>query len=115
MVEKFQDGDVGEYTNSPRDISDASDAIAGSRFSEGLVRIWEEIAWANQLIDKSKPWELHKTDPDKVQELLVQLVSLLYDISIRLAPIMPETADKIRKALESEKIVKAEPLFIKLS
>jgi methionyl-tRNA synthetase len=114
MVEKFLDGDVGEYPQSPRDLSEAWEAFASANFSEGLIKIWEGIAWANQLIDKSKPWELYKTDPDKVRELLVQLCSLLYDISAKLAPVMPETADKIRKALEAEKIVKAEPLFLKI-
>ncbi len=114
MVEKYLDGDVGEYPESPRDLSPASEAIAKANFSEGLVKIWEEIAWANQLIDKSKPWELYKTDPDKVKELLVNLCALLYDISAKLAPVMPDTANKIRSALEAEKIVKAEPLFAKI-
>jgi methionyl-tRNA synthetase len=80
-----------------------------------LVKIWEAVAWANQLIDKSKPWELAKTDMDKVRELLVSLTALLYEIAFRLSPIMPDTCDKIRKALEAEKIVKAEPLFARLS
>ncbi|HYE22113.1 MAG TPA: methionine--tRNA ligase [Verrucomicrobiae bacterium] len=113
MVEKFQDGDV-EYIKSPKDLSDATEAFLNLNFSEGLVRIWEEIAWANQLIDKAKPWELVKTEPDKVKELLINLVSLLYDISIKLSPILPEASNKIRKVLESEKITKAEPLFAKV-
>jgi methionyl-tRNA synthetase len=114
MVEKYLDGDIPEYTESPKDLSPAFEAFSRGAFSEGLVKIWEEIAWANQLIDKSKPWELYKTDPDKVRELLIQLCALLYDISVKLAPVMPETADKIRKGLEAEKIVKAEPLFAKI-
>jgi methionyl-tRNA synthetase len=114
MIEKFLDGDVGEYTKPVRDLAEATAAFSNLDFSEGLVKIWEEIAWANQLIDKSKPWELYKTDPDKVKELLVQLSASLYDIALRLSPIMPETSDTIRKALEAEKITKAEPLFPKL-
>lgn len=114
MVEKYLDGDVGEYASAPRDLSEAQEALSGARFSEGLVKIWEEVAWSNQLIDKSKPWELYKTDPEKVKELLVQLTALLYGIARCLAPVMPETADKIRRALEAEKIVKAEPLFLKI-
>lgn len=115
MVEKYLDGDVDSYINSPKDLSEASDAFLNLAFSEGLVKIWEEIAWANKLIDDSKPWELFKTEPDKVKELLVNLTALLYDISVKLAPVMPDTANKIRQALEAEKIVKAEPLFPKVS
>lgn len=114
MVEKFLDGDVDDFTHSVKDLSPASEAFLNLAFTEGLIKIWEEIAWANQLIDKSKPWELYKTDPEKVKVLLVNLTSLLYDIALRLSPIMPETADKIRKGLETDKIVKAEPLFQKI-
>lgn len=114
MVEKFMDGDVPDLGTSPKDLSPATEAFLNLAFTEGLLKIWQEIAWANQLIDKSKPWELQKTDPDKVKELLINLTSLLYDIALRLAPVMPDTADKIRKALETDKIVKAEPLFQKI-
>lgn len=114
MVEKYLDGDVESYERSPKDISAASEAFANLNFSEGLVKIWEEIAWANQLIDKAKPWELVKTEPAKVKELLINLVALLYEIAGRLSPIMPETADTIRKALEADKIVKPGPLFQKI-
>lgn len=114
MVEKFLDGDVDHFDRSPKDLSEASEAFSSLNFSEGLIKIWEEIAWANQLIDKAKPWELNKTNPDKVKELLVNLVALLYEIAHKISPIMPDTADTIRKAIEAEKIVKAEPLFMKM-
>lgn len=115
MVEKYLDGDIEDYRNSPKDLSEVFNHYSSLEFSEGLIKIWEAVAWANQLIDKSKPWELFKTDPEKVKELLLSLSALLYDISMKLAPIMPESADKIRKALEAEKVVKAEPLFAKIS
>ncbi len=114
MVEKFLDGDIEQYIASPKDLSEVFNDFSSLNFSEGLNKIWAEIAWANQLIDKSKPWDLYKTDPAKVEELLINLVALLYDIAIKLAPIMPETADKIRKIIEADKIVKAEPLFAKI-
>lgn len=113
MVEKYLDGDV-DLEKSPKDLSGASEDFMNLHFSEGLVKIWEEIAWANQLIDKAKPWEMYKTEPDKVKELLVSLVALLFDVALKLSPVMPGTADKIRRHLESEKIVKAEPLFLKV-
>ncbi|MBX4187812.1 MAG: class I tRNA ligase family protein [Candidatus Doudnabacteria bacterium] len=114
MVEKYMNGDVGEFAHSPKDLAPATESILNLAFTDALLKIWEEVAWANQLIDKSKPWELFKTKPEKVKELLIQLVALLYDMSLRLAPLMPETADKMRQALESEMIVKADPLFAKL-
>jgi methionyl-tRNA synthetase len=114
MIEKYLDGDIPEFVKSPKDLSDAWEAFSSLQFSEGLIRIWEEIAWANQLIDRAKPWELVKTEPEKVRELLLNLAALLYDIGQKLSPVMPETADKIRKILESGDIKKPEPLFAKV-
>ena len=46
--------------------------------------------------------------------MMSELVGLLYEISKKLAPFMPETAEKIRTALSADKIEKAEPLFPRL-
>ncbi len=114
MIEKYLDGDVGQAVQTPKDLSDVSEAFYNLDFSGGLVRVWEEIAWANQLIDKAKPWELVKEHPDKVKELLLNLAALLHDIALKLSPIMPETSDKIRSLIESGDIKKPEPLFQKM-
>lgn len=114
MIEKYCSGDLKRYDNPPQDLSEASEAFSRLDFSEGLVKIWESVAWANQIIDKTKPWELAETDPKKVEELLIGLGAQLYEIALKLSPIMPETSDKIRRALESEKITKPEPLFAKI-
>lgn len=114
MIEKYLDGDIGEFVRSPKDLSQASEAFNSFYFLEGLNLIWKEIAWANQLIDKVKPWELVKTEPAKVKELLLNLAALLYEIAARLSPVMPETSNKIRQILESGDIRKPEPLFKKI-
>ena len=114
MIEKYLQGDISEFVKSPKDLSEATEAFDALNFSEGLVKIWEAIAWANQLIDKAKPWELVKTEPDKVKELLLSLAALLYEIAARLSPVLPETADTVRKLLESGDIKKPEPLFQKI-
>lgn len=114
MVEKYLNGDVSDFAESPKDLTSVSESFLKLNFSEGLSKIWESITWANQIIDQSKPWELYKTEPEKVKQLLISLVALLYDISNKLAPVMPEASDKIRKNLESGNIVKAEPLFLKI-
>lgn len=114
MVEKYLDGQIDNYYKTPKDLSRASESFQELDFAGGLTAIWEEVAWANQLIDKSKPWELFKTDPEKVKELLLNLSALLYDIALKLSPIMPDTADKMRKTLESGDVKKSEPLFQKI-
>ncbi len=114
MIEKYLDGNLEEFVESPKDLSDVSKDFYQLRFSEGLTKIWSEIAWANQLIDKSKPWELVKTEPEKVKQLLLSLGALLLEIAAKLSPIMPETAQTIKSVLESGDIKKPEPLFKKI-
>lgn len=114
MIEKYLDGDIAEFIQSPKDLSIAWEDFDSLNFSEGLIRIWETIAWANKLIDDAKPWKLVKTDPEKVKELLISLAALLYEIARKLSPVMPETANKIRQILEAGDIRKPEPLFLKI-
>ncbi|MBX4187271.1 MAG: methionine--tRNA ligase [Candidatus Doudnabacteria bacterium] len=113
MIEKYLDGDIPDFVKSPKDLSQASEAFNNLYFSEGLALIWKEIAWANQLIDKSKPWELVKEHPEKVKELLLNLAALLLDIALKLSPVLPETSNTIRQILESGDIKKPKPLFLK--
>lgn len=115
MIEIYFDGDLGEPIKSPRDLSEATSEIANLNFSQGLEIIWETIAWADRLVDKAKPWELAKTDLPKVKELLTNLAAVLYDVALKLSPVIPETANKIRTALEQDRIAKPkQPLFPKI-
>ncbi|MBX4191641.1 MAG: methionine--tRNA ligase [Candidatus Doudnabacteria bacterium] len=114
MIEKYLNGEIEEFVDSPKNLSGAWESFYNLDFSEGLVQIWKEIAWANKLIDDSKPWELIKTDPEKVKTLLLNLAALLLEIAQKLAPVLPETSQKIKSILESGDIKKPEPLFKKI-
>lgn len=58
----------------------------------------------NEYIEKNKPWELAKTDREKFKKVMGKLSSDLYLIAELLAPFMPETSEKIKKALETKKV-----------
>lgn len=115
LIAQNLDGDAPEVVASPKDLSDVNTLIQELKFHETLARIWEEIAWANKYIDETKPWELAKKDPKLFGEVIASLVALLSEIALKLAPFMPETAEKIRSALSAEKITKPEPLFPRLN
>ena len=114
MTEKYLARQIEAAVPSPKDLSAASEAFYNLDFAQGLVQIWEAIAWANKLIDDAKPWELVKTEPQKVKVLLTSLAALLLEIALKLSPVMPEAANTIRTVLENEEIKKAEPLFAKI-
>lgn len=53
-------------------------------------------------VEKNKPWELAKTDEARLKEVIYNLLELLRHLGVVLWPIMPETAEKILKAVGQE-------------
>lgn len=113
LIEKWCDGQLPELPESPRKFDEVDEAVRKLKFHEALGLIWEEIAWANRQINKVKLWELPESDPKKFFEYISALSAHLYEIAKKLAPFLPESAEKIKSALSAEKIKKAEPLFPK--
>jgi methionyl-tRNA synthetase len=67
-----------------------------------------KVREANKFIEENKPWELAKSDEIKFKEVMQKLFVDLNDISYLLIPFLPQTAEKIKLALESKKV---EPMF----
>lgn len=82
------------------------------RLEQGLLHIWSIIQKDNQYIDTHKPWELVKTDSVRFEQVMTKLLADLNLIAEWLEPFLPETAEKIKRALENRKV--AEGLFPRL-
>jgi len=78
------------------------------RFYEALGGIGNIINGLNVYIDKEKPWELAKSDSEKLSEVLLSVHMSLSSLVLLLAPFMPESAEKMKNQLET---LKPEPLF----
>lgn len=106
MINKYEHGVIGNIPSPEHDTALYHQAIADCRFEKALENVWNQVRGLNQFIDEEKPWELSKEgDRDHLQEILAQCVGDLLEIAGLLAPFMPDTADKIKKAF-SEGIVK---------
>ena len=77
-------------------------------FEKTLDNIWKIVREDDKFVEENKPWELAKTDKNKFEEVMQKLISDLQLISELLFPFMPETSEKIKKALKEKK---AEILF----
>ena len=86
-------------------------AVENLKFQEALNLIWQKTTKADQLIDKTKPWELIKKDIHKTARVLAQLVDEIRVINTHLAPFLPETSEKIRRQFAGPKIKSEPPLF----
>lgn len=78
------------------------------KFNESLEMIWKIVQDCNVEIDQKKPWEIAKSDPEKLSEFLSFIYENLLGIAELISPFMPEIAEKMKKQLSS---LTPEPLF----
>lgn len=97
MIEKFQDGLIGEIPASEHDSAVYHESIAAFKFDRALDGVWEQVRGLNQFIDEQKPWMIAKeNDPEHLQEVLSSMVSDLLEIADLLTPFLPDTAQAIK-------------------
>lgn len=80
-----------------------SNLLVALKLNEALGYVWDIIREDNKYIDDHKPWELAKADQKKFEEVMLKLLADLQVIAYHLAPFMPNTAEKIKSALETKK------------
>jgi methionyl-tRNA synthetase len=97
MIEKYQDGIIGNLPPGDHDTKGIEESLAECRFDRALDQIWDKVRGLNQYIDEEKPWELAKKDDEKehLQDVLARQVADLLQIATLLTPFMPETSQKI--------------------
>ncbi|EKD80635.1 MAG: hypothetical protein ACD_40C00046G0004 [uncultured bacterium] len=102
-----------EIRNSKFEIStDVTKAISEYKFDGAMANIWERIKKADQFVSEKRVWELKDKERE---EALTRLVREIRQISVDLVPFMPESAEKISRQFNGEKIIKGESLFPRLT
>ncbi|PZO72883.1 MAG: methionine--tRNA ligase [Pelagerythrobacter marensis] len=61
-------------------------------FSTGIEAWLSAVHACNQYIDEQAPWTLRKTDPARMETVLVTLYQALRDLAVAIAPVIPEKA-----------------------
>ena len=95
-------GDLGNQGDQGN-LKNWGDFFEKIELNEALSEIWKIVREDDKFIEENKPWELKKNDEKKFGEVMGKLVSDLDLISKLLVPFMPETSEKIKKALEEKK------------
>ena len=97
MLQKYQDGAIGDIPPADHDVAQYEAALAVCRFDRALDEVWEQVRGLNQYIDEEKPWVIAKDgDPEHLREVLGYQSSSLLNIAELLEPFLPETAAKIK-------------------
>jgi methionyl-tRNA synthetase len=76
------------------------------RFDEALKYVGELVSQADKFINEKKPWE----NPENHRETLTTLCGDIVEIATLLTPVLPNTAEKIKKQFSGE-IKSSTPLF----
>ncbi|KKR21354.1 MAG: Methionyl-tRNA synthetase [Candidatus Moranbacteria bacterium GW2011_GWA2_39_41] len=84
--------------------ADMRKMFAEMELSQALQIVWSMIRENDKYISDTKPWELRKTDEVAFKKIMQKLLSELSLIAELLVPFMPDTAEKIKKALETKQV-----------
>jgi len=96
MIEKYQQGLIGNIPSAEHDVAEYHEAVKNCRFDKALDEVWDQVRGLNQYIEEQKPWLIAKeNDPEHLNEVLVYMVSCLLEISDLLKPFLPDTAQAI--------------------
>lgn len=82
-----------------------------------LEKVWRLVQRANQYVEETAPWKLAK-DPvakEKLNNVLVTLIEMVYRISILIEPVMPLTSQRIQNQLGTELVANLKEGFIALA
>ncbi len=110
MVKKYfknefdEDALYGEKEEAVRDAylkmeKEVIELFDNYRFNRGLEKIFYYINELNKYIVESEPWNLAKSEENRQQlaGVLKTLIRAILSINILLSPVIPETAEKVKK------------------
>ncbi|HZE87346.1 MAG TPA: methionine--tRNA ligase [Methylomirabilota bacterium] len=90
-------------------------ALNDFRFPDALSFVWQQISELDKYINEEKPWQLAKTDVERLKSVLAHCVDRIQEIGLLLQPFLPETAEKILDQFKVAKIISQKPLFPRIS
>lgn len=98
MINRYQQGVIGEYPNPGHDTAPYHTAIENQQFDRALDWVWDLVKSLNVFIETEKPWQLAKElDETHLREVLAACVGDVLQISELLTPFLPQTAETIQQ------------------
>lgn len=95
-LEDIDRATLEELANFPARIGES---IENYRFREALALILDLARLGNKYLADTQPWHAIKTDPERVETILNIALQITASLTIVAEPILPFTAEKIRKQL----------------
>lgn len=124
LVHRYFEGQINFYhlnetleKKSQCLIQDFDNALEKLKFRQAMQALRSYWVLGNEFVSENEPWFLVKNDKKKAEEILAQALLLIKNSALLASCIIPQTSEKILKALGSElwKIEPLSPLFKKIS
>lgn len=97
MINRYQQGVIGEYPNPEHDTEVYHTAIANCQFDRALEWVWDLVKNLNVFIEEEKPWQIAKeADETHLREVLASCVGDVLQIADLLTPFLPNAAETIQ-------------------
>lgn len=98
MINRYQQGVIGEYPNPGHDTAPYHEAVANQQFDRALEWVWDLVKGLNVYLEQQKPWQLAKElDESHLREVLAACVGDIVQIAELLEPFLPTTSETIKK------------------
>ncbi|MCD5384154.1 methionine--tRNA ligase [candidate division WOR-3 bacterium] len=81
-----------------REIEKAYENFSPKKATEIFMELARE---GNRYFDHTRPWELKKSDPDRLSTVIWVVSSIIANLSIMAEPVLPFTSEKIRNLLST--------------
>lgn len=69
------------------------------RFSQGIEAWLRAVFACNQYVDEQAPWALRKTDPERMEAVLMTLFRAIRTLTMAMAPVVPDAARRLLSAM----------------
>lgn len=102
-----------EFSAESPEFKKYADELDVAEIKKAADFVWEKISLADKYIQEKEPFKLFKTDPEAAKTCVRDLLFALWDIGQMLRPILPETSEKILKAIKNGK--ELTPLFPRMA
>jgi methionyl-tRNA synthetase len=115
LTQKYYNGEVpppGDLSDADKELMEALNAISSRieqlvyayKLREAQSEAMHMARLGNKYLADQEPWKLIKTEPERVKTIMHVALQLTANLSIVLAPFLPDTAAKIRGFLNLEEL-----------
>lgn len=112
-IMKMAETNLVEPVSVKEDIcSDYKENLESFNIQRACEVVWHSVSEADKRIQTEEPFKLIKSDPEKAKVVISELVSELWNVSVMLEPILPETSKKIKALIKANKSPES-PLFVR--